>query len=158
MYCPSLSSSTCTADTSLSALAGASAVAHVASDLSMSSDPNAVIPAVIAMTENILATANSTQSIKRVVLTSSTGAGAISQPGVEGIVVSEWTWNEFAKAQASSTPEEDPLKKLWVYCASKTEGEQAAWAYNQKTKVRRSLLSTSVLELQMMSSSFTAPL
>ncbi|ORY90635.1 Nadph-dependent carbonyl reductase from Sporobolomyces Salmonicolor [Leucosporidium creatinivorum] len=116
------------------AMQGASAVAHVASDLSMSSDPNAVIPAVIAMTENILSTANATPSIKRVVLTSSTGAGAISQPGVEGIEVNEWTWNEFAKKEARATPEEDPLKGLWVYCASKTEGEQAAWAYVEKEK------------------------
>ncbi|EED22611.1 hydroxysteroid dehydrogenase, putative [Talaromyces stipitatus ATCC 10500] len=114
-------------------LNGVNGVAHVASDVSMSPDPNEVIPRVIGYTEALLKAA-AKASVTRFVLTSSSTAVLSSQPGVEGIVVTENTWNDAAVKAAwdENTPAES--KPLIVYSASKTEGERAAWRWIKQNK------------------------
>lgn len=59
--------------------------------MSFSSDASEVIPYVVSATEGILKAAaeQPEKSIKRVVLTSSSSAALLPQPGVEGIVVTK---------------------------------------------------------------------
>ncbi|KAE8404386.1 hypothetical protein BDV37DRAFT_294032 [Aspergillus pseudonomiae] len=107
-----------------------------ASDVSFSPNAEEVIPRVVSATETILEAAarQPEGSIQRVVLTSSASAAALPQPGVEGIVVTEDTWN-IATVNAAfdeSTPAD--AKPFTVYVASKTEGEQAAWKWVEKNK------------------------
>jgi nucleoside-diphosphate-sugar epimerase len=59
-----------------------------ASDVSLGSDPSKVIPGVVSATQAILKAA-AEASIQRVVLTSSSTAALLPQPGVEGIVVTD---------------------------------------------------------------------
>ncbi|KAF6837192.1 NAD dependent epimerase/dehydratase [Colletotrichum plurivorum] len=116
------------------AMTGAAGVAFVASDMSLSDDPQAVIPWVVQATEIGLATAAKHPSIKRVVLTSSAFAATVPQPGLTGVVVTEETWNEPAIKAAwdPNTPAE--LKPGAVYSASKAEGERAAWKWVKENK------------------------
>ncbi|GAB1208214.1 hypothetical protein APSETT445_006955 [Aspergillus pseudonomiae] len=107
-----------------------------ASDVSFSPNAEEVIPRVVSATETILEAAarQPEGSIQRVVLTSSASAAALPQPGVEGIVVTEDTWN-IATVNAAfdeSTPAD--VKPFTVYVASKTEGERAAWKWVEKNK------------------------
>jgi nucleoside-diphosphate-sugar epimerase len=66
-----------------------------ASDLSMTADPHAVIPRIVKGTLNALEAAEKQESIKRVILTSSSAAAFISQPDVEGVRVDESTFCDF---------------------------------------------------------------
>lgn len=84
------------------------------------------------MTLGVLATAKKSPSIRRVVLTSSTAAGLIVVPDVERAPVDETTWNEESKVNARK----DNPDLFDVYCATKTEGEQAAWRWVEEEKVR----------------------
>jgi nucleoside-diphosphate-sugar epimerase len=92
-------------------------------------DPNTAIPVVINGTLNALESAAKEPSVKRVVLTSSSTAAASPQPNVE-FSMDEDTWNEAAvKAAWMPPPYEGLQRRLDVYSASKTQGEQAAWKW-----------------------------
>jgi len=62
------------------AVKGTSGVVHVASNLSFSADPNAVIPEVIAGIKSILNSAKKEPSVKRFVYTSSSTAATNPKP------------------------------------------------------------------------------
>lgn len=117
-----------------------------ASDLSFSSDPNAVIPWVVKATLKILEMAASKPSIKRVVLASSSTASYMILPDPNGRQVYQGkssvhdccgmpmlrhldTWNDVAVAAAwdSATPAD--RKGVSVYAASKAEGERQSWQW-----------------------------
>ncbi|BCS29246.1 uncharacterized protein APUU_70816A [Aspergillus puulaauensis] len=122
-------------DTLSKAMGDVSGVIHVASDVSFSPNAEEVIPKVVSATETILdAAARQGGSIQRVVLTSSASAAALPQPGVEGIVVTEDTWNlATVKAAFDETTPAD-ARPFTVYAASKTAGEQAAWKWVKSNK------------------------
>ncbi|KAF9878360.1 NAD dependent epimerase/dehydratase [Colletotrichum karsti] len=113
---------------------GVSGVAHVASDVSFTKDPNAVIPWVIKATETVLATAAKFPAIKRVVLTSSSSAVLIPETNKTGVRVDENTWNDFAVKSAWDPDLSEEKKPYYIYAASKTEGERAAWKWVEENK------------------------
>ncbi|KAI8166748.1 Aldehyde reductase 2 [Colletotrichum sp. SAR 10_70] len=113
---------------------GVSAVAHVASDVSFSKDPNAVIPWVVRATETVLAAAAKFSAIKRVVLTSSSSAVIIPETNKPGVRVDENTWNDSAVKSAWDPSLAEDKKPYYIYAASKTEGERAAWKWVEKNK------------------------
>ncbi|KAL4876915.1 hypothetical protein BJY04DRAFT_231200 [Aspergillus karnatakaensis] len=115
-------------------IAGVDGVAHVASDLSMNNDPDAVVPKMIKMVVNALEAAQAEPSVKRVVLTSSSTAAFISVPNKEGVRITDDTWfdSSIEKAWSKDTPEDE--KGFAVYCASKTLGEKEAWKWVEQHK------------------------
>ncbi|TDZ40421.1 Aldehyde reductase 2 [Colletotrichum spinosum] len=121
-------------DVLLKALDGVSGLAHVASDVSFSKDPNQVIPWVVKATETLLATAAKVPTLKRVVLTSSSSAALIPKTNETGVRVNEDTWNEKAIKAAWDPNTPDNAKGYNTYAASKTEGERAAWKWVEKNK------------------------
>jgi len=116
------------------AMKGASGFIHTATPVMVSYDPNEGIPTVVDGTLNALKAAAGEPSIKRVVLTSSSTAAASPKPNVE-FVIDENTWNEETiKAAWAPPPYEGEQRKLDVYSASKTQGEQAAWKWVKENK------------------------
>lgn len=105
-----------------------SGILHVASDVSLSPEPERVIPSVVAATKAILQAAAKHPSIKRFVLTSSSTA-AVFPSLTEKIVVTEDTWNDAAVSGAWSKDTPPDQKPMVVYGASKTEGEREAWKW-----------------------------
>lgn len=111
------------------AMKGVSGLAHVATPVMASFDPNEAIPVVVNGTLNALEAAAKEPSVKRVVLTSSSTAAASPQPNVE-FTMDANTWNDAAmKAAWAPPPYEGLQRRLDVYSASKTQGEQAAWKF-----------------------------
>jgi nucleoside-diphosphate-sugar epimerase len=116
------------------AIKGASGFAHVATPVMQSFDPNEGVPVVVEGSLNALRAAASEPSVKRVVLTSSSTAVLSPQPNKE-IVVTTDTWNDGAIKDAWAPPPYEGLqRRLDVYSASKTEGEQAAWKFVKDNK------------------------
>lgn len=118
---------------------GVSAVSHLATVTGFNfgaSYAETVLP-VVAMTTNLLRSASRIKSIKRFVLTSSTAAGYTH--AMEGTPASVYygddTWNLEATRLAQGTSDSDPAKGYYVYCASKVEGEKAAWQFIREEKV-----------------------
>ncbi|KAK3652916.1 hypothetical protein LTR56_004864 [Elasticomyces elasticus] len=107
------------------ALDSISGVVHVASDVRFSADPNKVIPYVVAATEAVLEAASSVTSVKRVVLTSSSAAAVIPQPGKD-------TWKDASVQAAWDESTSAEIRGFMVYAASKTEGERAAFNWVKK--------------------------
>lgn len=112
---------------------GVSGVAHVASVLTFSPDPNAVIPQTIAGIVNVLKSAAKESSVKRVVYTSSSVAATLPKPNVE-FSIDESTWNESAVKAAWVSPPYPPHHEWVVYASSKTEAERAAWDFVRENK------------------------
>ena len=111
------------------AVKGAVGLAHVATPVMASYDPNSAIPLVVKGTLNALESAAKEPTLKRVVITSSSTAAASPQPNVE-FSMDESTWNETAvKAAWAPPPYEGLQRRLDVYSASKTQSEQAAWKW-----------------------------
>jgi nucleoside-diphosphate-sugar epimerase len=116
------------------AIKGASGIVHVATPVMEYFDPNEAIPVVVNGTVNALKAAAKEDSVKRVVLTSSSTAAASPQPNKE-FVIDENTWNEDSvKAAWAPPPYEGLQRRLDVYSASKTQGEQAAWKFMREEK------------------------
>ncbi|KAJ5580526.1 hypothetical protein VI817_009794 [Penicillium citrinum] len=111
------------------ALDGVDGLIHLATDLSFSSDPNAVIPWVAQAAKDILEIASRKSSIKRVVLASSSTAAYMTWPEPNGRQIDTNSWNDAGVAAAwdESTPEQK--KPMTVYAASKTEAERQAWKW-----------------------------
>ncbi|KGO75977.1 NAD-dependent epimerase/dehydratase [Penicillium italicum] len=121
-------------DTLSKVMGGVSGVAHVASDVTFSSNPEEVVPWVVRATHNVLEAASRYSDIKRVVLTSSALAAMFAEPNKEGIVVREDSWNDEAVKQAYNPDTPEYLTGISSYAASKTEGEKAAWRWVEKNK------------------------
>ncbi|OKL60081.1 hypothetical protein UA08_04943 [Talaromyces atroroseus] len=120
-------------DALVTALKGVSGIAHVATDVSFDPDAKKVITNVVSATEAVLKAA-AESSVKRVVLTSSSSSALLPQPGVDGIVVTEDTWNDAAVKAAWDENTPADVKPFAVYAASKTEGERAAWRWIEENK------------------------
>ncbi|KAJ4256247.1 hypothetical protein NW762_009327 [Fusarium torreyae] len=115
------------------AVKGVAAVIHVASPLGGGTNTEGMITEAVASAVNALKAANRESSVKRFVLTSSSTAAVLPRPDVNGIVVTEDTWNDEAVAASHSTAD-------WytVYAASKTEAERAVWNFYHNDRTRRS--------------------
>ncbi|KAI9646380.1 hypothetical protein NHQ30_004371 [Ciborinia camelliae] len=110
------------------AVKGVSGIAHVASNLSFSPNPNEVIPECLSGVNGILKSAASEPSVKRFVITSSSMAATHPKPNKE-FYIDENTWNEEDVEAAHAPPPYEPSRKWAVYGASKTEAEQAVWKF-----------------------------
>lgn len=108
-------------------------MAHVASVLTFSPNPNAVIPQTIAGIVNVLKSATKESSVKRVVYTSSSVAATLPKPNVE-FSIDESTWNESAVKAAWVSSPYPPHHGWVVYASSKTEAERAAWDFVRENK------------------------
>jgi nucleoside-diphosphate-sugar epimerase len=118
------------------AVKGAAAVAHVATPVMQSFDPNEAVPMVVQGTLNALKAAAKESSVTRVVLTSSSTAAASPQPNKK-FLIDDKTWNEDAVRHAwAPPPYEGMQRKLDVYSASKTQAEQEAWKWMRANKPR----------------------
>ncbi|KAJ0335905.1 hypothetical protein COL922a_008633 [Colletotrichum nupharicola] len=118
---------------------GVSAVIHVASPVSLSPDPESVIPSSINGAMNALKAANRSPTVKRFVLTSSSVAAALPKPGQKGEEVTTTSWNIESVAVAWGKPH--PHQAWHVYAASKIEAERAVWKfYNQDKSCRPDLV------------------
>lgn len=114
-------------------LAGCEGVAHVASDLSFSPDPNVVITGCVSGIKSLLNEAKSTPSIKRFVYTSSSNAATRPLVG-ESRHVDSSSWNDDILEEAWAPPPYESDRAYAVYAASKVACERAAWSFvrNQK--------------------------
>ncbi|KAL8793879.1 MAG: hypothetical protein Q9195_003498 [Heterodermia aff. obscurata] len=112
---------------------GVSGVAHVASVLTMDPNPNNVVPQVVAGAVNIAESAVKVASIKRLVYTSSSVAITSPKPN-EKFEVSINDWNEEDIKKAWADPPYTPERSYTVYCASKTQAEQAIWKFAEERK------------------------
>lgn len=115
------------------AVNGVDGIIHTASVLSMSPDPNEVIPQTIAGSINVLKSAMKEESVKRVVYTSSSVAATLPSPN-EKKVINKDTWNDFAVELAWSPPPYHADRAYAVYAASKTEAERAVWRFVAEEK------------------------
>lgn len=113
---------------------GVRGVIHVAADVSMSSDPRAVIPKAQEATVNVLASAAKHKDIARFVLTSSSSAAIVPKPNVRGVVIDQTTYNDEIVAAAWSDDTPETYRGYFVYAAAKTESERTAWAWNDREK------------------------
>ncbi|KAI1413248.1 NAD(P)-binding protein [Hypoxylon sp. FL1857] len=115
------------------AVKGASGFVHVAAPLMITTDPHVTVPIAVESTIRFLESAAKEPAVKRVVLTSSSGACAApwrSQP-----LIDSSTWNEAAVEAAYAPPPYDEGRRLEdVYYASKTKSEQAAWKWVEEHK------------------------
>ncbi|KAH8164928.1 hypothetical protein CIB48_g3314 [Xylaria polymorpha] len=128
------------------AIKGVSAVAHAASILTLDSDPNKVIPGVIAFALNAIKATYSESSVKRFIFCSSSTAAVQSVLGRPGIVVTEETWNERAVKEAWAGTASDIEPGHAVYAASKVLAEQAVWKYyNENVHIRPDIIVNTVL-------------
>jgi nucleoside-diphosphate-sugar epimerase len=113
------------------AINGVQGVIHVASDMTFSSNADEVIPPVLKAYKNILEAANSQQSIRRFVLTSSSSAAGL--PNIEKGKPTQYfdasTWNEKAVEDHKKSP-----TGMNVYAASKTLSEKFAWDFIKDKK------------------------
>ncbi|PTB59440.1 hypothetical protein M431DRAFT_544914 [Trichoderma harzianum CBS 226.95] len=121
-------------DAFASAAKGTDGIIHVATDVTLASEPHRIIPAVRNGTINALKAASSQESVKRFVLTSSSTAAIIPQANKKGVIVDESTWNDDVVALAWSGTAPDSAKGYTTYAASKTEGERAAWKWVEENK------------------------
>ncbi|KAH9205319.1 hypothetical protein DL95DRAFT_528881 [Leptodontidium sp. 2 PMI_412] len=93
------------------AVKGVTGIAHVASNMSYSPDPNAVIPEVLAGIRSIIDSAILSPSVKRIVYTSS------------------------GSAEAWAPPPYNNDRAFSVYAASKAESEKLLFEYAKEKKV-----------------------
>ncbi|KAF7957342.1 hypothetical protein EAE96_002928 [Botrytis aclada] len=110
------------------AVKGVTGIAHVASNLSFSPNPNDVIPECLAGVNNILESAAAEPSVKRFVITSSSAAASLPKPNKE-FYIDENTWNDEAVEEAHAPPPYEPSRTWSVYAASKVESERALWNF-----------------------------
>ncbi|KAM0231263.1 hypothetical protein ACHAPO_008642 [Fusarium lateritium] len=116
---------------------GVSVIAHTASNMSLSPDPNTVIPDAINGAITALKVAYSEPSVKRFVLTSSSSAATISFPGKPHTLVNEESWSEGPVKLAWADPPYTMQRAGAVYAASKVQSEQALWKYHEEHRNER---------------------
>ncbi|EWZ43405.1 uncharacterized protein FOBCDRAFT_197918 [Fusarium oxysporum Fo47] len=118
------------------AIKGVAAVVHIASPLDWGTSTDSLIIAAVAGATNALRASNKQPSVQRFIFTSSSVAAVLPRPEVEGIVVTEDTWNDEAVMAAHDSPS---LAQWYVaYAATKTEAERAVWDFFHKDQSRRS--------------------
>ncbi|KAI0103410.1 aldehyde reductase [Daldinia grandis] len=119
------------------AIKGASGFVHAAApamDASESADPYDRVKIVVDSTVRALESAANEPGIKRVVLTSSSGAAVFPIPN-KVMSINPNTWNEYSVNEAFAPPPYEGEKRMVdVYYASKTKGEQAAWEWMREHK------------------------
>lgn len=91
------------------AVQGVSGIVHTATDASMSTDPDAVIEAVVSFNNGLLEAAAKNESVKSVVLTSSSVA-AFSKTGRQPIIAGEQTYQDDIVKLVYSLKDDDPFK------------------------------------------------
>ncbi|KAI1145431.1 aldehyde reductase [Nemania diffusa] len=115
------------------AMRGVSVVIHTASIFTMDPNPHNVIPGTVSGTLNALEAAARESSVKRFVLTSSSGSALTPAPNTILEVTTE-TWNDKAVEMAYRDPPYPPEHGPVVYHASKTLAEKAAWKFIEEKK------------------------
>ncbi|UKZ61633.1 uncharacterized protein TrAtP1_002892 [Trichoderma atroviride] len=115
------------------AIQGVSAIAHVASILSMDPDPTKVIPATVAGVTSILNAAMKEPSVKSFVYTSSLGAATMLAPGNEAYVT-KGTYNDFATKASLAPPPYEAGRGMLTYMASKVAAEKALWKFAEQQR------------------------
>ncbi|KAG9945552.1 NAD(P)-binding protein, partial [Aureobasidium melanogenum] len=108
------------------AMQGVSGVAHVASDVSFSPDPNVVIPIAVNLATTALKSAAKTSSVQRFVLTSSSAAASVYVPKTRRTITAS-SWADGAIEQAKQPGPYTPDRGISTYGASKALAEQAVW-------------------------------
>ncbi|KAM6529201.1 hypothetical protein FALCPG4_007347 [Fusarium falciforme] len=121
------------ADAFDSVLKGVSGVVHAASDMTFGSDPNEVIPPIVAMGLNLLRSAAKNGEINRFVFTSSCAAATSPKPGNWPKISSD-TWNEETIVEAWAEPPYLPDRGFSVYAASKAQAEKEMWKWYHENK------------------------
>lgn len=112
---------------------GCDAVAHVASNLSMSPDSNIVVKDALAFTRNALEAALTEPRIKRFVLCSSSVAVSQHRWNEEFDLTPEM-WNTVDPKIAWAPPPYGPDRMIATYSASKVEAEQLFWGFIRERK------------------------
>ncbi|RAH80188.1 NAD(P)-binding protein [Aspergillus japonicus CBS 114.51] len=124
-----------------SILADADGVVHLVSDFTLGTDINEVVPWSRQATLSVLQAASQVSSIRRVVLISSSMALYTPDPGQQGVVVDQDTWNMSAVLKALSpswnlkTQPHEPTsqgmqkRQVEVYSACKMICEWEAWEW-----------------------------
>ncbi|KAI0882237.1 aldehyde reductase [Annulohypoxylon maeteangense] len=116
------------------AMKGASGLAHVATPVMTSPDPNLIIPPTVDIMIRVLEAAAKEPEMKRVVLTSSSGACA-SLDGTQVFAINSNMWNEASIEAAYAPPPYEGMARIEkVYHASKTRQEQEAWKWVREHK------------------------
>ncbi|KAJ6484098.1 hypothetical protein C8R45DRAFT_1214954 [Mycena sanguinolenta] len=115
-------------------LEGVVGVLHLASDVSMSTSYDSVVGNAIQAIVGLMKAAAKTPSVKSLVLTSS--RIAIFNPDYEQPDISPKLdqWGDHFVDAAKQTPEDDPMKPVLIYAASKVQGEHAAWDYYKSAR------------------------
>jgi nucleoside-diphosphate-sugar epimerase len=106
------------------AVRGISAIVHVATIVSISPNPNEVIPQTVAGVLNVLSSAIKEPSVERFVYTSTAVTGFMPVPNTKFYVDSN-SWNDMAVQIAWAPPPYEPSRGMTVYMASKVEAERA---------------------------------
>jgi nucleoside-diphosphate-sugar epimerase len=101
--------------------------------VSFDSDPNNVIPQVLAGIRGILNSAAKEPGVKRFVFTSSSSAATSPKPNKK-FTISKDTWNEEDVEAAWMPAPYGPSRAWFVYAASKTQAEQELWKYVREQK------------------------
>ncbi|KAF7377594.1 Aldehyde reductase 2 [Mycena sanguinolenta] len=110
-------------------LEGVAGILHIATDGSFSTTYEVVVGGVVQSTLVLMKAAAKVPSVKSFVLTSS--RIAVFAPSYEDGDISPKLeqWGDHFVTMAKQVPEDDPMKSVFVYAASKVEGEHAAWDY-----------------------------
>ncbi|KAJ6483964.1 hypothetical protein C8R45DRAFT_999818 [Mycena sanguinolenta] len=110
-------------------LEGVAGVLHLATDSSFSISYDVVVGSVVQATVGLMKAAAKVSSVKSFVLTSS--RIAIFNPDYEQPEISPKLdqWGDHFVDAAKQTPDDNPMKAVLVYAASKVQGEHAAWDY-----------------------------
>lgn len=116
------------------AVKDASGFVHTATSVMETLDPNVGIPTAVNGVLNFLESALTEPKMKRVVLTSSSGACTAPIPNTVFDINSS-TWNDASVEAARAPPPYEGLqRRLDVYYAGKTESERAAWKWTEERK------------------------
>jgi nucleoside-diphosphate-sugar epimerase len=115
------------------AVKGVSAIAHVASVVTFSPDPEEVIPQTVKGATGILEAALNEPSVREFVYTSSIVAATLVTPG-NTTHVDDSTYNETAIELAWSKAAPEAVRGAIVYSASKAEAEKAVWDFVRQRK------------------------
>lgn len=112
-----------------------SAIAHVASIVTLDPDPNKVVPQTVRGTTSILEAALREPSVRELVYTSSIVAATTPMPG-NTTHVDRGMWNDIAVQIAWSPLPYDASRARGsiVYMASKVEAEKAVWKFVEEKK------------------------
>ncbi|KAF7950565.1 hypothetical protein EAE96_007847 [Botrytis aclada] len=126
------------------AVRGCEGVCHTASDVSFSLDPDAVIPVVLSLTERVLEAVEKSQTVKRIVLTSSQSATVWLIPNKVTRITKE-SWNNHSVQQAYAADTNHLEKPLHVYCASKVKAEQLFWKWAERKGLEAGIQANTVV-------------